>query len=141
MISYLFINTFISGWALGVNRWMAIPASHKFYCLLFALMSWLIPYHLIDFHSDMAMMAETVYTIQNLSVYSDISHAMKPWTPTVIQSVVLLMLIGIMYFIIDVIKLIKKHRHFVRQGEATDLKNVWLLNDLSGACVSGFLAT
>lgn len=138
MISYLFINVLISGWALGINRSIDIPAGHKFYYLILALISWLFPYHLIVFHSNFPVMGETVYTVQNLSVYSDISHAMTPWAPTVIQSIVLLMLMGVMFFIIDVIKLVKKHRHFVRQAEPTEFKSVWLVNDLSGACVSGF---
>ncbi|MCX7545221.1 M56 family metallopeptidase [Marinicella gelatinilytica] len=138
MISYLFINLLISFWALAINRWMLIPERIKFPVLMLAMMSWLLPYHLISLHVELNTVNETIYTVHSLATYIETPESVRFWVPSMIQLGLLFMLCGVLMFVLDVMKLIHKHRWLVNKGQSTKYKNVRLVDDLVGACVTGF---
>ncbi|GAA4811210.1 hypothetical protein GCM10011365_18570 [Marinicella pacifica] len=138
MISYVFINLLISFWAMAINRWMSIPERLKFLFLMLAMVSWLIPFHLFRFNVEVGAVNETIYAVQSLAPYLETDEAVSLWMPTMIQVGLILMLFGALIFVTDVVKLIHKHRCLVKRGQISQYKNVWLVDDLVGACVTGF---
>ncbi|WP_154223582.1 M56 family metallopeptidase [Marinicella rhabdoformis] len=138
MTEYLIINITISIWALLIHHFLLTDARHQFIILLVAMASWLIPFGWFQFSTEVTVLTATQTIIEQitqpvhtLTIQSE-SHV--SWT----QIMMAICSMGICLFIKDLLSLRQQHHTFEQQAQSTDIQNVFTINGLNNACVTGF---
>lgn len=139
MTQYLLINFIFTATALSINHWLNVPHRIRLYSLVFALISWLIPYGLINIEISHEYVAYLPINVIELSQpISSVNQSVEN-TFDFTSIFALLIIMGLILFLRDVHssqKFIKKIKLTSKQFE--DFHNVRISEKINGAFVSGY---
>lgn len=139
MINYLLINIILSSSALAINQWLQIPYRLRFYSLMIAVISWLIPFGLLSIQISRESVATWPAQVVEFNLpISAVNQAIEKQFDFKIVFAVLMMA-GLFLFIRDLLHsqlFIKKLKPTSKPLNAN--QQIRVTEKINGAFVSGY---